>query len=143
MKLLSGFAILIMVITVISAQAATGDTQVVRAKLWDQGAKLVVTTDVSSVKAGKISFEVVNDSKAMVHELLVIKVDDYTNTLPYNEKEGMVYEDKVTDFGEVSELEPGQSGNLTVNLAPGKYLLLCNIPGHYKMGMFADLLVTL
>jgi len=42
----------------------------------------------------------------------------------------------------VSELEPGQSGSLTIAMKPGKYILFCNIPGHYVMGMWAILEIT-
>ncbi len=38
--------------------------------------------------------------------------------------------------------DAGQSGNLTVNLKSGNYMLVCNMPGHYKMNMFTKLLVT-
>ena len=34
-------------------------------------------------------------------------------------------------LGEVSELDPGKSGTLTLTIKPGKYLLVCNVPGHY------------
>jgi uncharacterized cupredoxin-like copper-binding protein len=53
-----------------------------------------------------------------------------------------VDEDKAGDKGEVSELNPGQSGSLTVTLAPGKYVLVCNVPGHYGAGMWAEFDVT-
>ncbi len=35
-----------------------------------------------------------------------------------------------------SELGVGASASATFNLAPGKYVLICNIRGHYKDGMF-------
>ena len=38
-------------------------------------------------------------------------------------------------LGEVEEIEPGKTGKVTLDLAPGKYLLLCNIVGHYQLGM--------
>jgi uncharacterized cupredoxin-like copper-binding protein len=142
MKMISRIVLLIISVIVISAQAATEDTHIVNVKLWSQGANMGITTDLSSVKEGKISFNVVNESKTLIHEMLVVKVKDFTDALPYNQQEAKVYEDQVADFGEVSELEPGHSGNLTVNLKTGNYLLLCNISGHYKMGMFTKLRVT-
>lgn len=42
-----------------------------------------------------------------------------------------VDEDKAGDKGEVSELDPGKSGSLTVDLKAGRYLLICNVLGHY------------
>ncbi|EOV1171820.1 sulfocyanin-like copper-binding protein [Vibrio fluvialis] len=121
--------------------AASMSAQVVHADLWDQMGVMGIKLDVPSVVEGSVSFEVINSSKTMVHEMLVVKVNHFHESLPYQANEARVIEDKVQDFGEVSELEPGRSGSLTVNLKPGKYLLLCNIPGHYEMGMFTPFIV--
>ncbi len=40
------------------------------------------------------------------------------------------------------ETEPGESGQVTLHLNPGTYILFCNIPGHYAMGMWTLLKVT-
>jgi len=142
MKLLTKVTLVAISISAVSAQAFASVPEVVNAKLWDHGGQMGISTDVSTVRAGKIDFEVVNDSKALVHEMLVVKVNSYDDTLPYDNKDAKIIEDETVDFGEVSELEPGQSGNLTVNLKPGKYMLICNMPGHYKSLMYSDLLVT-
>ena len=47
-----------------------------------------------------------------------------------------VDEEQINDRGEVSELDPGQSGSLSLNLKSGTYMLLCNVAGHYKAGMY-------
>ena len=62
--------------------------------------------------------------------------------LPYIAAESEVDEDGIGDLGEVSELEPGKSGSLTLNLRPGKYVLFCNVPGHYMGGMWTLLTVN-
>ena len=36
-----------------------------------------------------------------------------------------------------SELGTGESASATFNLAPGKYVLFCNLWGHYKDGMYS------
>jgi uncharacterized cupredoxin-like copper-binding protein len=41
----------------------------------------------------------------------------------------------------VEEREPGQSGDLSAELQPGKYVLFCNVPGHFMAGMWAVLTV--
>jgi len=38
--------------------------------------------------------------------------------------------------GETPELRPGQRRRLTLRMRSGKYVLLCNLPGHYKAGRF-------
>ena len=62
--------------------------------------------------------------------------------LPYDDKEGRVIEKRIKALGEVSDIPPGKSGSLTVRLAPGNYLLICNQPNHYKEGMWTKLTVT-
>ncbi|WP_217906278.1 hypothetical protein [Vibrio natriegens] len=142
MKSLLKMAAFAMIVIAAQVQAASAATQVVHADLWDQGEVMGIKLDRPSAVAGQVTFEVINSSKTLVHEMLVIKVDNFHESLPYQTNEKRVIEDKVQDFGEVSELEPGQSGTLTVNLKPGKYLLLCNIPTHYEMGMFIPFIVT-
>lgn len=110
--------------------------------LSDKAGAMLLASSKSELKAGVVTFDVTNNaSSSMQHEMLVIKLtaDQIANpdSLPYNKEEMKVFEDKVQDFGEVSELDPGQSGSLTVNLTPGKYMLLCNIATHYKGNMYA------
>lgn len=140
------------------AQAAT----VVKVDLWDKGmgasmatnlkygtpgvdlsgATMGVTATPASVPAGIVSFQVTNSSKDTVHEMIVMYLADPTQPLPYIDKDSRVDEDKAGDKGEVSELDPGASGTLTVALKPGKYLLICNVAGHYAAGMWTELTVT-
>ncbi|QKC84814.1 sulfocyanin-like copper-binding protein [Mesorhizobium sp. NZP2077] len=94
-----------------------------------------------AVKAGEVTFNVKNDSKDTVHEMIVMYLADPGKPLPYVEAENRVDEDKAGDKGEVSELDPGKSGTLTVELKAGKYLLICNVPGHFGAGMWAELTV--
>jgi len=142
MKMLTKIALVSVSMAAVSGQVLASVPEVVHARLWNHDDKMGITTDVSTVKAGKVDFEVVNESRTMVHEMLVVKVNSFDDVLPYNDKDASILEDETNDFGEVSELEPGQSGSLTVNLTPGKYMLICNIPGHYKDHMYSQLVVT-
>ena len=96
----------------------------------------------ASAKAGVVTFQVTNDSKETIHEMIVMFLQDPTKPLPYIDAENRVDEDKAGDKGEVSELDPGKSGALTVPLKAGKYLLICNVPGHYGAGMWTEFTVT-
>ena len=141
-----------------AAQAATH----VQVSLWDKGgnvampkglvygapgldlskATMGIKATPGSVKAGEITFDVTNDSKDTEHEMIVMYMADPSKQLPYIASEERVDEDRAGDKGEVSELEPGASGSLTVNLKPGKYLLICNVAGHYAAGMWVEFTVT-
>ncbi len=109
---------------------------------WDDGAVMGIKLDKATATAGKITFKANNKSAYYEHEMLIVKVENYSDALPYNVKERRVEEDKVNAVGEISETKSGQSAEKTFDLAPGKYLLLCNVEGHYEMGMFTAFMVT-
>jgi uncharacterized cupredoxin-like copper-binding protein len=102
-------------------------------------ATMFLKADPATVPAGEVTFQVSNDSKTVVHEMILAAVADTTKPMPYNANENRVDEDKAGDLGEVSELDPGKQGSLTVTLKPGSYLLYCNIPGHYMAGMWTTI----
>lgn len=102
-------------------------------------ATMFMKADPATVPAGEVTLQLTNDSKTVVHEMLVVRQDDATKALPFNENENRVDEEKSGDLGEVAELEPGKTGALTVTLKPGTYLLYCNIPGHYMAGMWTTI----
>ena len=105
-------------------------------------AMLGITLDRDTVPAGEVTFDVINDSQSMIHEMVVSPVADPSVPLPYVADEEKVDEDAAGHLGEVAELDPGKSGALTVTLQPGSYILYCNIPGHYTLGMWSLLTVT-
>ncbi|MBS0535502.1 MAG: hypothetical protein JSR72_15710 [Proteobacteria bacterium] len=101
-----------------------------------------ITIYQHTVKSGSVTFAVTNHSEKTIHEMLVLPIKDTKTALPYLSGENRLNEDKTNSLGEVSELDPGKSGSLTVKLKPGKYLLACNVPGHYAAGMWTELTVT-
>jgi uncharacterized cupredoxin-like copper-binding protein len=78
----------------------------------------------------------------MVHEMLVVAVENPDAPLPYDYGAAKVPEEQIKSMGEVSELAANESGNLDVKLPPGTYLLICNVAGHYASGMVTPLTVT-
>ena len=104
-------------------------------------AHLKIEADKFAVPAGLITFKVVNLSAEMEHEMLVVPINSMETPLPYNGLENRVDEKASGDVGEVAELAPGKAGELTVELRPGLYALICNIPGHYAAGMWRVLAV--
>jgi uncharacterized cupredoxin-like copper-binding protein len=95
----------------------------------------------NSVPAGEVTFTATNRSTDLIHEMILIKVIDATRPLPYVVADNKVNEDAAGHLGEVSELDPGKSGGLTLKLDPGTYMLLCNVPGHYMAGMWTTITV--
>ena len=48
----------------------------------------------------------------------------------------------VSNVGETGDMDPGTTTALTIDLAPGHYAVVCNLPGHYAMGMHQDFWVA-
>ena len=44
--------------------------------------------------------------------------------------------------GMIDDMTTGQSGRMTVRLAPGTYMLFCNAPSHYEYGQHVIFNVT-
>jgi hypothetical protein len=72
-----------------------------------------------------------------VHEFVIVQTDLAASQLPVDAN-GDVDEGQVTVVDEVEDLEPAAAQDLSVNLAAGHYVLMCNEPGHYKQGMYLD-----
>ncbi len=102
--------------------------------MMDGSMGMKLSTD--SVPAGEVTFKVSNTSKDQVHEMLVLPWPADGKGLPYVEKDARFDEDAGGSLGEVEELDPGKSGELTLRLKPGKYVLACNIANHYANGMW-------
>lgn len=133
--------------SVVVGQAAAASPAVVHVDLMDPSSgpsikSMMIQTDQQRVKAGPVTFMVSNDSKTLVHEMIVVSVADPKTPLPYDGKNDRVIESKIKDLGEASDLPPGTKKTLTLTLKPGHYLLICNQPGHYKAGMRTNLTVT-
>lgn len=119
------------------AHAAT----VEKVTLTDADGAMKVMASKKTLKAGKVTFDVTNPkTSGSEHEMIVVRLtpEQVANpmSLPYVDAENKVDEERIKDLGEVSELQPGQSGSLTLTLPPATYMLLCNVAGHYKAGMF-------
>jgi len=103
-----------------------------------------VAVDPASVPAGEVRFCVKNTGATM-HEFVIVKSDLDPASLPvYGENDtpaeghvvGDVDEDQITSEGEIEDIEPGATKDANFTLEPGKYVLICNLPGHYKLGMY-------
>ena len=104
-------------------------------------AAMGITVDSNDIHAGVVTLIAINDSTDLIHEMLIAPVRSTFSPLPYDNVKMRVDEDAAHSLGEVSELDPGQTGALRITLKPGTYILLCNIPGHYVMGMWTTIVV--
>ena len=82
--------------------------------------------------AGKVTF-VVKNAGHKRHEFVVIKTNVPPSALP--QKNGRASEKG--SKGEIERIQPGATEKLTLNLASGKYVLICNLRNHYNRGQHA------
>ena len=99
-------------------------------------AKMGVNASPGTVRPGPVTFKVTNLASKIVHEVIVARLPEGMDKLPYDETTMMVLEKSLQAFGSVNEIDPSRSAALTLTLKPGKYMLYCNLPGHYMAGMW-------
>jgi uncharacterized cupredoxin-like copper-binding protein len=90
-----------------------------------------------TAKAGKLKITMNNDGDAP-HELVILKTDEAADKLEVSN--GRVKEDD--SVGEIAEIDGGKTASHTFDLKPGKYVIVCNVPGHYMKGMRGTLVVS-
>jgi uncharacterized cupredoxin-like copper-binding protein len=125
-----------------AAAAAVASVSVISAGAVTSKPLVAVQVDEFSVfpgtqgaPAGKVRFVVTNIGK-VEHEFVVIKTAKPAGSL--------LKGNEANETGAVGELDGVKAGNarvLTLILKRGHYALICNLPGHYRTGQFADFYV--
>jgi uncharacterized cupredoxin-like copper-binding protein len=112
------------------------------------GGMMRLVVDRASVPAGRVSF-VAQNVGGDVHELVVLPL---ATGRPAGAR-ALGANDRVSETGSLGEasrscgagagegIEPGAAGWVTLDLKPGRYELVCNLRGHYRAGMYAELVV--
>ncbi len=97
----------------------------------------------TTLRAGKHVIAFTNNG-AEPHEFLLFRTEVSANALPVDANGDVIEESpalhNVIDSGK--GLHPGATQDLPVTLAPGHYVAVCNLPGHYRQGMHLDVTVT-
>jgi uncharacterized cupredoxin-like copper-binding protein len=94
-----------------------------------------INPTASQAPAGKVTFNVKN-AGTVPHEFVVLKTDKAAGSLLQGSRA-----DETGNVGETGDLQPGAAKTLALNLKPGHYALICNLPGHYKAGQHTDFTV--
>src|SRR4029077_6132171 len=128
-RLVPAFAALALLVAACAGPAAEAPSgsQVV-AELADYK----ITVNVPSVKAGSIRIGVRNLG-TMEHSFEVIKTDLAPDKLPVDGASAKANENG--KVGEIPSIPAGKSAAVTMDLVPGKYVFICNVAGHYQLGM--------
>ncbi len=120
--------------TAASGAASTGDSAVA-VELTEWAVKAT-----GAAKAGKVAFTAKN-AGSTPHELVVLKTDLDVAALQKNAS-GVIDEAKYAPAGKTKQISDGQSEKLEATLTAGKYALICNVAGHYDLGMRAAFTVN-
>jgi len=99
-----------------------------------------IRLDHASATAGTMTF-VVRNTGTVIHEFAVLRTNLAQNQIPTDPTQpAKVLEPGL--IGRVAGLAPGASASLTLTLAAGNYVLICNEPAHYLAGMHNAFTVT-
>ena len=104
-----------------------------------------ITPTTTMVAAGETTFSVTN-AGTIPHEFVVLSTDTPAANFPIGSFEGepnRIDEDKVgTNMGETGDMDPKATKSITLDLRPGHYAFVCNLPAHYGLGMHIDFTVN-
>lgn len=103
-----------------------------------------ITLDAASSDSGNVEFKIQNTGE-LTHELVVLKTDLAEDALPLNADGTAVDQsgEGVEEIGERESIAAGSDADLALDdLESGKYVLICNVPGHYGLGMHAAFTVN-
>ncbi len=95
----------------------------------------------NTVQPGQVTFNVTNQGPDD-HEFVIFKTQLAQDNLPT--QKGQIDENasSVTKIEDHAQVPKGTSYTVSVNLQPGHYVVVCNLPGHYLQGMHAELVVS-
>ena len=92
----------------------------------------------AAAPAGMVRFQLVNNGPS-THELIVVRTERASAKLPL-QRDGLTVDEEgpgVDHVDEAEGLDLADRRTLTLDLAPGRYVLFCNMEGHYLGGMHA------
>jgi uncharacterized cupredoxin-like copper-binding protein len=93
--------------------------------------EMAFTLSKRTVPKGTVVFQVVNRG-VLPHDFVVLRTNIAPGKLPVVGQRAR----EVGRVGKTPVLGRGETHRLTLTLRPGKYVLICNVPGHYRAGMF-------
>ena len=114
-----------------------GPSRSVRVTLEDFDVRL----EPAAVAEGTVTFDVVNVGPSL-HEFLLLRTEQPEDALP-TDAQGTVEEEgpDLEVVEDVEALQANQTVAVEVDLAAESYVVICNIPSHYGLGMYATLTV--
>ena len=96
----------------------------------------------ATAPSGALTLQAQNNG-TVEHELEILSTDADPSALPVSGDEVDTEALEANGARELGELEaePGESQSIAVDLAPGRYVMICNLPGHYRQGMWGTITI--
>ena len=104
--------------------------------LKDSPYSIVITP--GTFQAGTILFGIRN-AGAMPHQFDLIKTELAADKIPIDSATAKAKEDGLVK--QVLNIQPGKVATVSADLQPGHYVIICNVAGHYQLGMHVDFTV--
>jgi uncharacterized cupredoxin-like copper-binding protein len=98
-----------------------------------------ITLSTTTVGPGVVNFNVVNKG-TVVHSLVILRTDLPHDKIPADPSDAS----KVQEKGSIAvtgQMAVGATKTISRELAAGQYVLVCNEPAHYLVGMHTALVV--
>jgi uncharacterized cupredoxin-like copper-binding protein len=99
-----------------------------------------VVPSPDSAPAGPVTFDAQNNG-TIPHDFLVIKTDLAQDALPVDQSSFTVDTSHLDVLNQPSPINTEDSQQVTLNLASGHYVLICNVATHYQAGMHVSFTV--
>lgn len=132
----------VLALAIISSSVWAVEPASVRVRLSDgENGRMSLSLSPSKVAAGPVEFTIENESHTLKHEFMILRWSGSDMTLPYYSKTQQVAEDKLKGLQGIEDLNPRETVTARFSLKPGRYLVFCNEPGHYRADMYSDLIV--
>ena len=96
-----------------------------------------ISIDRTEFEAGQITLYVTNYSEKEPHEIALFRTDTPADFLPRTLVD-TVNTAQINPISSLVDVQPGVTRKQLLNLSPGHYIILCNLPGHYDQGMYTE-----
>lgn len=100
-----------------------------------------LTVSPGTAPAGTITLEASSEGPS-VHEFEVFEVTGDVDPGALPVEDDVALTDGLTLIDEVEDIVPGSTAELTLDLEPGTYAVVCNLSGHYAKGMHTTFTLT-
>ncbi|MBI2773306.1 MAG: copper-binding protein [Chloroflexi bacterium] len=124
---------------VAACAAAAPEVDITKGQIGVDLKEHTISLTSREVRSGTVTF-VSRNRGSIAHDLIVLRTDLTPDKVPLDTNTQKAKEDG--RVGGVEEIAPGKNANLRLELAPGHYVLICNVPTHFQLGMRTELTVN-